>query len=145
MTLTFLPEPEPAPITTPTQLLAQRLQLLERWDSLSMPETPFRPGDLVAFKDGLGTLPGEFDDRALQFERPLNWEDWADVMLVETAISAHCVGSGIPDCVLNYISHDGATVLQALAVARRLRPLTIDERRDVTRAFGVDGLPSGEN
>lgn len=117
----------PSLATSPT-LVAQRAKLLARWDALRLPHQALRAGDLVTFKSAYAA-----PDKALIFVRYLDYRDW-DL----------ASRRWLSDCVVGHLTADGERLCEALAVSHRLRPLTDDERHEVTQAAECDALAGVE-
>lgn len=120
---------------------AQRLELLARFARYSEPHD-FRPGDLVAEKEGLSTFKQSNGGRALIYWRSLDPTDAVDALIIADVVNRSHANR--LDCMIGSVetANDGtSTVLITAFDSGRLRPLTRAERAELDAVSGTGGAP----
>lgn len=120
---------------------AQRLELLARFRSYHE-RHEFRPGALVAEKDGHSVFKQDGGGRALIFWRALNPTDPLDAQIIAKGVQRERVIA--VDCIVGTIE-DGGDGLSSIVFhshdSARLRPLSAEERAELDAVGGTGGAP----
>ena len=118
---------------------AQRLELLARFKSYG-DRHEFAEGELVAEKDGMGTLNQKRGETAVMFWRALKADDPQDALIIAGEVSRLRVNR--VDCLVAFTGEDddGTSTLVFLPhEMARLRPLTAEERAELDAVAGGEG------
>ena len=126
--------PSPRP-----DMLAQRLELRDRFARYHAAHV-FAPGDLVAEKEGLGTIR-DGERTALIYWRDLDPTDALDAAIIED-FAQHQHTNAV-DCMVGRLPDDAASVVIHPHDSSRLRPLTAEERAELDAVAGGDEPAEG--
>ncbi len=117
---------------------AQRMELETRFKRYHEAHE-FKPGDLVAEKEGLGTVR-DGERTALIYWRALDPSAVLDAVIIKD-FAEHQHVSAV-DCLVAKLADDAGSVVTIPHDSSRLRPLTADERAELDAVRGDESDPA---